>query len=194
MQLPRHAGGVRRGFLTARLRVDAIGLNVFVQPDIADGEGVRIAVGQMRTVARIRLDENYLGVDFERGAHRFGERIARLHGYVDGAVFVGRIGIKDHRHLRQTRQRLQVDVFERTRQLDRHNSRPFAQNCPPHFHGEFQPAWNYGKIGEITPAQTGRVFNSFWIRAWEHTATPRHRAFREWPCASENARRFGWTA
>ena len=188
MQLPRHARRVRRSLFVAGLRVDAIGLDIFAQSDIVDGIRIGIDIGQMRPVARIWFDENDLGICFERGARGLCERIARFHWHIDCAIVVFWIRIKDYRHLRQARQRLQVDIFERAWQLYRHNLGPIAQNCAAHFGGEFKAAGNYREISEITPAQAGKI-----VRAGEHTAAPRPRAFREWPCASENARRFGWT-
>ena len=158
LQLPGHARRMRRGLLVAGLRVNTISLDVFVEADVANGKGIGIGIGKMRPVARIRFDENHLGVDFERRAHGFGEGIARLHGHIDGALVVFWIRIKDHRHLRQPRQRLQVDIFERSGQLDGHDGRPIAQNRAPHFDGEFEPARNYRKIGKITAAQTGGIF------------------------------------
>ena len=161
LQLPRHAGRMRGDFLVACLRINAIGFDVFVQADVADRIRIGIGVGKMRPVARIGLDENHLGVYFKGGAHGFGERIARLHGHIDAALVVLWIGIKNHRHLRQAAPGLAGRRLRATRAARRRRCGPLAQDGPPHFDGEFEPARNYREIGEIPAPQAGGIFEGF---------------------------------
>ena len=106
LQLPRHSGGVRVDLFTSCLRIDSISFDILVHADVPDGIRVGIGIGKMRPVTQIGLDEHYLGIHLEPRTHRFGERIARLHGHVDSTFVVVRIGVQDDRHLRKASQRL----------------------------------------------------------------------------------------
>ena len=81
-------GGVGGDLFIALLRINAIGLDVFLDADMLDRIGIGIGIGQMGTVARVGLDENDFGVHFQAGADRFGERIAGFDRNVDAALFV----------------------------------------------------------------------------------------------------------
>ena len=86
LQFPGDAVGVPRDFIRTRLRIDAVGLHVFVEADVADGIGVRVGVLQVRPLARIGIGEDDLRADLERRADGFDKRIGGLHRNVDGAV------------------------------------------------------------------------------------------------------------
>ena len=63
LQLPGHAGGVRRDLFRARLRIDAVGLDVLLEPMWRMRVGVRIIVRQVRPLAGIGIDEHDLRAD-----------------------------------------------------------------------------------------------------------------------------------
>ena len=106
LQLPGDAGGVARDFLGARLRVDAVGLDVTFEADVAEGVGVGIGVLQVRALAGVGVGENDLRADLEARADGLGERVGRLDGHVDGLVSAGRSHRgRRYRHLRQPRDR-----------------------------------------------------------------------------------------
>ena len=71
------------------LRIDAVGLDVALEADVADGVGVGIGVLQVRPLGRFRIGEDDFRADFEAGADGFGERIGRLDGHVDRPDLVG---------------------------------------------------------------------------------------------------------
>ncbi len=192
MQLPRHAGCVGCDLFIAFLRIDAIGLDVLVHADVANGIRIGINVGKVRPLARVGLDKNHFGVHFEAGADGFGERIARLHGHVNAALFVLRIGIQNHRHLRQSREGLQVGVFERAGQLHGNQARTIAKDRLAEFDGELEPAGNDREIGEVAAPKAGGVLGD--SRLLGHNATLRPRAFRGWQCASKSGLRSGFEA
>ena len=65
LQFPGDAGGVPRDFLGARLRVNAVRLDVPLEADMADGVGVRVGVFQVRALAGVGIDENDFRSDLE---------------------------------------------------------------------------------------------------------------------------------
>ena len=90
LQFPGDARGMPRDLLRARLRVDAVSLDVAVQADVADGVGVRVGVFQVRPLARFGIGKDDFGArSSSAGANGLGERVGRLDGHVDGLVAAG---------------------------------------------------------------------------------------------------------
>ena len=89
LQFPGDAGGVARQIVRPRLRLDAVGLDVARQADVADRVRIRVGVLQVGALAGVGIGEDDLGADFEAGADGLGERVGRFDGNVDGLVLAG---------------------------------------------------------------------------------------------------------
>ena len=95
MQLPGHGGRVRGHFFGARLRPHAIAFDVAFQADPLDRVRIRELVVQMRSLLRVRFEENNLRADLLGRAQGFGERIGRLHWNVDRAIVFASLPSRD---------------------------------------------------------------------------------------------------
>ena len=89
LQFPGDSGSVARQVIGARLGVDAVGLDIAGEADVAHRVRVRISVLEMGTMAGIGVGEDDLRADFEAGADGLGERVGGLDGDVDGLIFAG---------------------------------------------------------------------------------------------------------
>ena len=126
LQLPRHRRRVRRHFLGASLRIDAIRFHIFVDADSARRVRVRVDVGKMRTLGGVGLQKNDLRADFFGGAQRLNESVAGFDGDIDRllAILV-RAAVRrtaraffavtqNHRHLRQASESLAIEVRQKS--------------------------------------------------------------------------------
>ena len=79
---------------------------------------VGVLIGQMRPLAGIGIGKHDLRANLAARADGLGERIGRLDGHVNRAVFLLLVVVQDHRHLRQPLDRAQVGIAQRSGELD----------------------------------------------------------------------------
>ena len=149
-----------RQFFGARLRIDAVGLDVARQANVAHGVGIGIGVGEVGTMAGIGIGEDDFGADLEAGADGLGERVGGLDGDVDGAIVAGVfIGVKDDGDFGEARNGAHPGGLERGGQLQGDHLGAVAQNGGAHFEGEFQASGDHRKIGESAAREAARIRN-----------------------------------
>jgi len=158
LELPGNARGVARDLLAARLRVDAVRLDVTRQADVADGVRIRVGVAEMRAVAGVRVGEDDFRSRLEAGADGLGEGVGGLDGHVDRlGLLTFFIRVKDQRHLRQARDCVPPGLAEGRGQLQRNHLGTLAQDGLAHFDGELQAAGHHRKIREAAAPEVAEV-------------------------------------
>ncbi len=160
LQFPGDSGGVARQVVGARLGVDAVGLDIACEADVAHGIGVGIGVLEMGAMAGIRVGKDDLRADFEAGADGLGERVGGLDGDVDGLIFAGvLVRVDDDGDFGQARNGAHPGGLQGSRQFEGDDLGPGAQDGRTHFDGKFQPPGDDGKVGEAAARQAARIRN-----------------------------------
>src|SRR6185312_17495074 len=179
---------------SARLRVDAVRLDVLAQRDRLQCPRVWIAVREVRALAGIRIGENHLGANLLRGTNRFHKGIGGLDWNVDrliGLVLIAggvsrartrarhRVVIENDGNLWQPLDRIEIRLLQRLRQFDSDDGGPLLKNSAAHLNGKFQAARDDRQIGESSALET-REFRKRLVRGGHTVSLPRP-AFRAAP-------------
>ena len=160
LQFPGDPGGVARQFVRARLRIDAVGLDITCEADMAHRVRVGIGVLEVGTMAGIRVGKDDLRADLEAGADGLGERVGGLDRDVDGLIFAGvLVRVDDDGDFGEARNRAHPGGLQRDGQFQGDDFGAVAQDGRAHFDGEFQAPGDHRKIREAAARQAARIRN-----------------------------------
>ena len=139
LEFPRDPRRVARKFVRARLRVDAVRLDITREADVPHRVRVGIGILEVRTVARIRVDEDNLRACLEARADGLGERVGWLDRDIDCLILARTlIRIDDDGDFGEARNRAQPGGLERDGQFQGDHIGAVAQDGSAYFDGEFQ--------------------------------------------------------
>ena len=160
LQFPGDSGGVARQVIGARLGVDAVGLDIAGEADVAHRVRVRIGVLEMGTMAGVGVGKDDLRADLEAGADGLGERVGGLDGDVDGLIFAGvLVRVDDDGDFRKARNGAHPGGLQGGGQFEGDDLGAVAQDGRTHLDGEFQAPGDDGKVGEAAARQAARIRN-----------------------------------
>ncbi len=141
LQLPRNARGVRGDLLRARLRPQPVGFHIFLERDVAQSVAIGVLVRQMWPLTGIGIGEYDFRADLAARADGLGERVGRLDGHINRAVFLVLVVVQDDRHFRQPLNGAKVGIAQRCGQLD----------------GELEFSRDHRKVREPAALETARI-------------------------------------
>lgn len=169
MQFPRDASRVARDFLGAGLWKEAVGFDVTLEADVADGIRVGIGVLDVRALGGFGVGEDKFRADFDARADGLGKRISRLDEHVLCLLIVG--GIEDERHRGQPRNAAHPRGFERRREFERDHARVLAKDGAAHLKRKLHASGHDREVGEA-PALEARALKNWRCVPGGHSVAP----------------------
>ena len=115
----------------------------------------------MRALGRIGFEEDHLRADLLCGAQRFGERIGGLDRNIDRAISSSvSSDIKDHRHFRQSGERLRVGSSQEPGEFHRDDLRFRFEQQPAQLDGEFDASGDHREVADAAALEGFRALIS----------------------------------